>query len=109
MSSRSFVPDKYLSINSFGEPDVSFNYYWWGNSCSTKFRVTNEVKLGGTLSTALFNVYMNNLSVSLNYSGIGGFLGGNLINHLGYADNLCLVVLSSSEMQCLLCANPRTK
>ena len=34
-----------------------------------------------------------NLSVSLNHSGIGGSLGGNLINHLCYADDLCLIVL----------------
>ena len=74
----------------------------WGNFCSTKFRVTNGVKQGGILSPALFNVYMNNLSVSLNHSGIGGSLGGNLINHLCYADDLCLIALSSSGMQCLL-------
>ena len=30
----------------------------WGNSCSTKFRVTNGVKEEGILSPALFNVYM---------------------------------------------------
>ena len=29
----------------------------WGNSCSTKFRVTNGVKQGGILTAALFNVY----------------------------------------------------
>ena len=46
----------------------------WGNSCSTKFRVTNGVKQGGILFPALFNVYMNNLSVSLNHSSIGGSL-----------------------------------
>ena len=74
----------------------------WGNSCSTKFRVTNGVKQGRILSPALFNVYMNNLSVSLHHSGIGGSLGGNLINHLCYADDLCLIALSSSGMQCLL-------
>ena len=74
----------------------------WGNSCSTKFRVTNEVKQGGILFPALFNVYMNNLSVSLNHSGIGGSLGGNLINHLCSADDLCLIALTSSGMQCLL-------
>ena len=45
---------------------------------------------------------MNNLSVSLNHSGIGGSLGGNLIKHLCYADDLCLIALSSSGMQCLL-------
>ena len=59
----------------------------WGNSRSTKFRVINGVKQGGILSPALFNVYMNNLSVSLNHSGIGESLGGNLLNHLSYADN----------------------
>ena len=43
----------------------------WGNSCSDKFYVTNEVKQGGILSPALFNVYINDLSLSLNHSGIG--------------------------------------
>ena len=51
---------------------------------------------------AFFNVYINNLSVSLNHSGICGSLGGNLINHLCYANDLCLIALSSSGMQCLL-------
>ena len=45
---------------------------------------------------------MNNLSVSLNHSGIGSSLGGNLINHLCYADDLCLIALSPSGMQYLL-------
>ena len=45
---------------------------------------------------------MNSLSVSLNHSGIGGSLGENRINHLCYANDLCLIALSSSGMQCLL-------
>ena len=63
--------------------------------------MTNGVKQGGILSPAFFNVYINNLSVSFNHSGIGGFLG-NLINHLCYADYLCLIALSSSGMSCFL-------
>ena len=74
----------------------------WGNSCSNKFYVTNGVKQGGILSPALFNVYMNNLSLTLNQSGIGGFLGDSLVNHICYADDLCLITLSSSGMQHLL-------
>ena len=74
----------------------------WGNSCSNKFYVTNGVRQGGILSPALFNVYMNNLSVTLNQSGIGGFLGDSLVNHICYADDLCLIALSSSGMQHLL-------
>ena len=74
----------------------------WGNSCSNKFYVTNGVKQSGILSPALFNVYMNNLSLTLNQSGIGGFLGDSLINHICYVDDLCLIALSSSGMQHLL-------
>ena len=57
----------------------------WGNSCSNKFYVTNGVKQGGVLSPALFNVYMNNLSVTLSQSGIGGFREDSLVNHKCYA------------------------
>ena len=64
----------------------------WGNTYSTKFLVINGVKKGGILSPCLFNVYMNNLSLSLNSSGIGGSLGDNIINHLIFM--LCLRFMS---------------
>ena len=38
----------------------------------------------------------------LNSSGLGGYLGTAFINHLCYADDLCLISLSSSGMQQLL-------
>ena len=63
---------------------VKRNYIY---SCSTKFLVTNGVKQGGILSPSLFSVCMNNLSLSLNHSGIEGSLGDNLINHLCYKNN----------------------
>ena len=45
----------------------------------------------------LFNIYMNDLSVLLNNSNIGGNIGGILVNHLSYADDMCLIYLSSSQ------------
>ena len=46
---------------------------------------------------------MDQLSIKkLNRSGIGGNIGGHLINHLCYADDLCLISLSSAGMQKLL-------
>ena len=45
---------------------------------------------------------MVELSVKLNQSGIGGDIGGHLINNLCYADDLCLISLSSAGMQPLL-------
>ena len=74
----------------------------WGNTCSTSFCVTNGVKQGGIISPMLFNLYMDDLSLKLNCSGIGGIHRNFFINHLCYADDLCLISLSSSGMQHLL-------
>ena len=74
----------------------------WGNTVSSSFHVTNGVKQGGIISPVLFNVCMDDLSTSLNNSGIGGHIGEKTINHLCYADDICLIALSSSAMQQLL-------
>ena len=46
---------------------------------------------------------MDQLSVKLNASNIGGDIGGDiggvLVNHLCYADDICLISLSSAGMQ----------
>ena len=34
---------------------------------------------------------MGDLSVALNNSGIGGYLGDAFLNHLCYADDICLI------------------
>ena len=74
----------------------------WGNTFSTSFCVFNGVKQGVIISPVLFNVYMDDLSCVLNRSNIGGRFGGGIVNHLGYADDLCLICLSSAGMQKLL-------
>ena len=45
---------------------------------------------------------MDYLSIYLNRSGIGGYLGTILIKHLCYADDLCLISLYFSVIQELL-------
>ena len=65
----------------------------WGNTFSTSFCVSNGVKQGGIISPVLFNVYMDDLSCALNRSNIGGRIGGEIVNHLSYADDLCLIGL----------------
>ena len=50
------------------------------------------------LSVILFNVYMDHLSV-LNASNSGGDIGDMLVDHLCYADDICLTSLPSVGMQ----------
>ena len=70
-----------------------------GNTFFTSFCVPNGVEQGIIISPVLFNVYMDDLSCALNRSNIGGRTGGEIVNHLSYADNLCLICLSSAGMQ----------
>ena len=74
----------------------------WGYSISNVFNVTNGVRQGGILSPKLFNIYIDGLSNILNNSLISGSLGGKRINHMLYADDLCIVRLSSAGLQKLL-------
>ena len=60
------------------------------------------MKQGGVISPILLNIYMDKFSVALNSSGVGEYLGNIFQNHLCYADDLCLISLSSTEMQQLL-------
>ena len=63
------------------------------------------------ISPVLFNVYMDDLSCAINRSIIGGRIGGEIVIHLSYADDLCLICLSSTGMQKLLnvCSNYATE
>ena len=83
----------------------------WGTTTTTPFLVTNGVKQGDILSPMIFNMYMDGLCIKLNQSSIGGVIGGHLLNHLCYADDLCLISLSSACMQKLLdmCGTYATK
>ena len=42
---------------------------------------------------------MDDLSCALNRSNIRGRVVGEIVNHLSYADDLCLICLSSADMQ----------
>ena len=63
----------------------------WGTTISTQFTVANGVKQGGISSPILFSMYMDDLSIALNNSGIGGYLGHPYLNCLCYAEAICLI------------------
>ena len=75
----------------------------WASCESSSFKVTNGVRQGGILSPKLFIVYMDGLSDQLNNSNIGGNFGsGQIVNHISYADDMCLLSFSSAGVQKLL-------
>ena len=74
----------------------------WGNSLSSSFSVGNGVRQGGLLSPALFNLYMDDLSIQLGGCRTGCKVGNNLINHFMYADDLAIISPSSVGFQRLL-------
>ena len=50
----------------------------------------------------LFNIYIDGLSNILNNSTVGDSIGGFRVNHMLYADDLCIISLSSAGLQQLL-------
>ena len=69
---------------------------------SDVFKVSNGVRQGSILSTAFFNLYMNDLIVALTKEGYGCQINGNVINHLFYADDSVLLSPSPFALQKLL-------
>ena len=72
----------------------------WGQCISNSFNATNGVRQDGVLSPHFFDI--DGLSDILNKSTIGGSLGGKRINHILYADDLCIFSLCSAGLQQLL-------
>ena len=74
----------------------------WGSALSDNFLITNGVRQGGILSPLFFNVYMDCLSESLCNTQTGYNVGGVMINHLMYADDLVIISPSAKGLQRLV-------
>ena len=74
----------------------------WSSTTSDFFNVSNRVRKGGILSPYLFIVYINDLSNMLNSAGIGCHIHHCCINHVFYADDICVIAPSPSGLQRLL-------
>ena len=74
---------------------------------SDHFQTTNGVRQGGIISPIYFNLYMDGLSQDLNESRIGCGFNGQIMNHLLYADDSCIIASSPTSLQQMLdiCSN----
>ena len=57
---------------------------------SEPFHVTKGVRQRGVLSPYLFAVYLDDLSTELNNLKAGCYIGVVLLNHLMFADDICV-------------------
>ena len=74
----------------------------WGSTVCDYFSCSNGVPQGSILSPLLFNVYVSDLSDKLNAANAGCFIGNSAVNHLFYADDLCLICPSAKAVQKLI-------
>ena len=74
----------------------------WDKSTSAFFNSTNGVRQGGILSPRLFSFYVNDLSKLLCERKIGCYIDNVCMNHLFYADDMCLLAPSPVGIQELI-------
>ena len=89
-------------------PFVKIILYWyrtqivcvkWGKLNSSYFAVSNGVRQGGILSPKLLSVYVDELSKTLSAAKTGCIIKDISINHVFYADDLCIMSASPSGLQ----------
>ena len=74
----------------------------WNGCESNDFSVKNGVKQGGILSPILFCIYIDELLVRINKSGLGCHIGHLSFAGLGYADDVTTSAPSVFAMQSIL-------
>ena len=75
----------------------------WGRSISGFFFcISNGVRQGGILSPKLFSVYIDDLSDKLVKCKVGCYIDTLCMNHVMYADDICLMAPSPAALQELI-------
>ena len=74
----------------------------WGGLTSDGFTVGNGVRQGSILSPFLYAFYLNSVSSWLSNLNIGCRYQGSLVNHIMYADDVCVFAHSASGLEKLL-------
>ena len=74
----------------------------WGKVNSAYFNVSNGVRQGEILSSKLFAIYVDDLSHELTLCKSGSYIDDQCMNHVTYADAICLMALNPIDLQKML-------
>ena len=74
----------------------------WGKANSDYFNVSNGVRQGGVLSPKLFAIYIDDLSNELALCKSGCYINEQCMNHVIYADDICLLAPIAIGLQQML-------
>ena len=76
----------------------------WGKFNSMYFKLSNNVRQGGVLSPKLFAIYIyiDDLSQDLAMCKSGCYINEQCMNHVMYADDICLMASSAIGLQRML-------
>ena len=101
----------YKLINILPLSHWLFLYQWyqsmsaivkWNGCLSEPFKVLRGTKQGSILSPVLFNIFIDELLVSLSESNFGVRIGNNTFNSFAYADDISLISLNATDLQNLI-------
>ena len=70
----------------------------WNGQYSSKFRVTRGTRQGSVLSPYLFNIFLNQLLLSLQNTTTGIGIGNMVYNAFTYADDVSIFCSSASGL-----------
>ena len=71
----------------------------WGKRAFEYFSITNRMTQGGVLSSRLFPIYIDYLSVCLTQCKAECHLNWTVTNHVMYADDICSIAQSAIALQ----------
>ena len=74
----------------------------WDGEQSHPFNIKQGVKQGAVLSTLLYSLFVNDLLVELEQSGLGVKMGNIFCGAPIYADDLALIASSPEDLQSMI-------
>ena len=79
-------------------------YAWvkWGETVSSRFKISNGTRQGSMASPALWSVYLDLLIKELRQLGVGCYVGGLFMGVVVYADDILLMAPTRGAMQMIL-------